>query len=87
MRQNIKTIEVELDDDAEGIIANERYVYITAITKAVIQKHRKGLTVSDKIDRVVTNRWLALPIFVLVMFCHLFCISYYSRCLGYKLGQ
>ena len=68
IEQNIKTIEVELDDDAEGIIANERYVYITAITKSCYTKHRKGLTVSDKIDRVVTNRWLALPIFVLVMF-------------------
>ncbi len=57
-----------MDDDAESIITNERYVYIASIIKKLLKKHSKGLTVSDKIDKVVTNRWLALPIFVLVMF-------------------
>ena len=58
-----------MDDDAESIITNERYVYIASIIKGCYKKkHAGGLTTSDKIDRVVTNRWLALPIFAVVMF-------------------
>ena len=66
---DIRAAEKELDDDAESIITNERYVYIASIIKGCYQKKNAGgLTVSDKIDRVVTNRFLALPIFALVMF-------------------
>ena len=55
------------DDDAESIITNERYEYISDIVKACVKKHSRGLSTSDKIDRIVTNRVLALPIFVLIM--------------------
>ena len=66
---DIKAAERELDDDAESIITNERYVYIAEIIKACYKKKNAGqLSTSDKIDRVVTNRWLGLPIFALVMF-------------------
>ena len=66
---DIKAAEKELDDDAESIITNERYVYIAEIIKACYRKKNAGqLSTSDKIDRVVTNRWLGLPIFALVMF-------------------
>ena len=67
---DIKAAEKELDDDAESIITNERYVYIAQLIKGCYkQKKAKGeLSASDKIDRVVTNRWLGLPIFALVMF-------------------
>ncbi len=69
IENDIRDVEKELDDDAESIITNERYVYIASILKGVHKKHAAGkLTVSDRIDRVVTNRWLALPIFALVMF-------------------
>lgn len=65
----IKGVEDELDDDSESIITNERYVYIASILKGSYVKKNKGsLTVSDKIDKVVTNRFLALPIFAVVMF-------------------
>ena len=65
----ISRIEKEMDDDAESIITNERYVYISSIIGDCCQKASKGkLTVSDKIDKIVTNRWAALPIFALVMF-------------------
>lgn len=65
----ITGVENELDDDSESIITNERYVYIADILKSsYVKKNKGGLTVSDKIDRVVTNRFLALPIFALVMF-------------------
>lgn len=65
----IKMIEKEMDDDTESIITNERYVYISSIIEGCYKKNSKGkLTVSDKIDRIVTNRWLALPIFAVVMF-------------------
>ena len=67
---DIKAAEKELDDDAESIITNERYVYIASIIKGCYKKKNAGkLSVSDKIDKVVTNRWLALPSFVVVMFC------------------
>ncbi len=64
----IKACEDELDDDSESIITNERYTYIGGIVKQCVRKKKRTLTVSDKIDRVVTNRWLALPIFAVVMF-------------------
>ena len=66
---DIKAAEEELDDDAESIITNERYVYIASIIKSCYKKKNKDkLSTSDKIDKVVTNRWLALPIFAVVMF-------------------
>ena len=69
IEEDIRAVEAELDDDAEGIIANERYEYITAITKTCYRKKHVGaLSTSDKIDRIVTNRWLALPIFAVIMF-------------------
>ena len=70
IEEDIKAAEKELDDDAESIITNERYVYIAQLIKGCYkQKKAKGeLSASDKIDRIVTNRWLGLPIFALVMF-------------------
>ena len=66
---DIKAAEKELDDDAESIITNERYVYIAQILKSSYKKANAGsLSKSDKIDRVVTNRWLGLPIFAVIMF-------------------
>lgn len=64
----IAAVEAELDDDAESIITDARYQYITEVVKPCVKKQKSGLTVSDKIDRIVTNRILALPIFALVMF-------------------
>ena len=71
LEQHIADCEKELDDDAESIITNQRYAYINSVvTKAVKKKAAKGsLSVSDKIDQIVTNRILALPIFAAVMFC------------------
>ena len=67
--EDIHNAENELDDDAESIITNERYVYIASVIKSCYKKKSAGkLSVSDKIDRVVTNRWAALPIFAVVMF-------------------
>ena len=69
IEEDIKATERELDDDAESIITNERYIYIEKVLKNTYRKHKVGrLSVSDKIDRVLTNRWAALPIFALVMF-------------------
>ena len=69
IEQDIKAAEQELDDDAESIITNERYVYIAEVIKSCYKKKNVGkLSASDKIDRVVTNRWLGLPIFAVVMF-------------------
>jgi len=66
---DIRAAEKELDDDAESIITNERYVYIAQVIKSCYRKRNAGsLSTSDKIDRVVTNRWLGLPIFAAVMF-------------------
>ena len=66
---DIKAAETEMDDDAESIITNERYIYIASILKGSYKKKSAGkLTVSDKIDKIVTNRILALPIFALVMY-------------------
>ncbi|MCI6760623.1 MAG: ferrous iron transporter B, partial [Clostridiales bacterium] len=69
IEQDIRDAEKELDDDAESIITNERYVYIAQLIKNCYKKKNAGgLSASDKIDRVVTNRWLGLPIFAAVMF-------------------
>lgn len=69
IEQDIQAAEDELDDDAESIITNERYVYIASIIKSSYKKaSSEKLSTSDKIDKIVTNRWLGLPIFALVMF-------------------
>ncbi len=69
VEQDIKAAEKELDDDAESLITNERYVYIAEVLKGTYKKKDPNkLTISDKIDKVVTNRWLGLPIFIVVMF-------------------
>lgn len=69
IEKDIQAAEKELDDDAESIITNERYIYIASIIKSCYKKKNKGkLTTSDKIDKVVTNRWLGLPIFAVIMF-------------------
>ena len=66
---DIQAAEQEADDDAESIITGERYVYIAGVIKSCYKKKKAGsLTTSDKIDKIVTNRWLGLPIFALVMF-------------------
>ncbi len=78
IEEDIKAAEEELDDDAESIITNERYVYIAEIIKSCYKKKNAGkLSNSDKIDRVVTNRWLGLPIFALIMF-----LVYYISMVG-----
>lgn len=64
----IGACEKEFDDDSESIITNERYQYITKVIKSCVQKKQSGMTLSDKVDRIVTNRWLALPIFAVVMY-------------------
>lgn len=75
---DIQAAEEELDDDAESIITNERYVYIAQLIKGCYKKKNAGkLSTSDKIDRVVTNRWLGLPIFAVVMF-----LVYYIAMVG-----
>ena len=63
----ISELEKKEDDDAESIITNERYSYIAKLVGRCLQKKKTGMTTSDKIDRIVTNRWLALPIFAVVM--------------------
>lgn len=69
IEKDIKAVEDEYDDDAESIITNERYVYIGKIINSVYKNKQKGqLSTSDKIDKIVTNRWLGLPIFMVVMF-------------------
>ena len=69
IENDIKAAEKELDDDAESVITNERYIYIAQILKSSYKKANAGkLSNSDKIDRVVTNRWLGLPIFAAIMF-------------------
>ena len=69
IENDIKAVETEMDDDAESIITNERYIYIGEVIKACYKKkNHGGLSTSDKIDRIVTNRWLGLPIFAAVMF-------------------
>lgn len=69
IENDIKAAEEELDDDSESIITNERYIYIASIIKGVLKKKNTNkLSTSDKIDKIVTNRWLGLPIFAVVMF-------------------
>ncbi len=69
IEDDIKAAEEELDDDAESIITNERYIYIGSIIKSCYKKKGTGtLSTSDKIDKIVTNRWLGLPIFAVIMF-------------------
>ncbi len=69
IEEDIKAAETELDDDSESIITNERYVYIAQVLKGCYKKKNAGgLSTSDKIDKIVTNRWLGLPIFAVVMF-------------------
>ena len=69
IEEDIKAAETALDDDAESIITNERYIYIAEVIKGCFKKKtERKLTKSDRIDRIVTNRWLGLPIFALVMF-------------------
>ena len=69
IEKDIAAAEAELDDDAESIITNERYIYIASVIKACYKKKNVGkLSTSDKIDKVVTNRWLGLPIFAVIMF-------------------
>ncbi|MDY3928453.1 MAG: ferrous iron transport protein B [Clostridia bacterium] len=69
IERDIADAEKELDDDAESIITNERYVYIAQLIKGCYKKKNSGrISVSDKIDRIVTNRWLGLPIFAVIMF-------------------
>lgn len=78
IEEDIKAAEKELDDDAESIITNERYVYIAEIIKTCYNKKNTGkLSYSDKIDKVVTNRWLGLPIFAVVMY-----LVYYISMVG-----
>ena len=78
IEQDIAAAEKELDDDAESIITNERYVYIATVIKACYKKKSGGkLSTSDKIDKIVTNRWLGLPIFAVVMF-----LVYYISMVG-----
>lgn len=70
LEQHIKDCEKEMDDDSESIITSQRYDYIQKLVAKTVKKAKSGvkLSASDKIDRVVTNRWLALPVFALVMF-------------------
>ena len=69
IEKDIQAAETELDDDAESIITNERYIYIAEVIKSCYKKKNVGkLTTSDKIDRIVTNRWLGLPIFAAIMY-------------------
>ena len=69
IEEDIAHVEEEMDDDAESIITNERYEYIERVLRTCYtKKNRGGLTLSDKIDRVLTNRYLALPIFAMIMF-------------------
>ena len=78
IEEDIKAAESELDDDAESIITNERYVYIAEILKTCYNKKNAGkLSYSDKIDKVVTNRWLGLPIFAVIMY-----LVYYISMVG-----
>lgn len=68
MKEIITDAEQSMDDDTESIITNERYEYIEKLVKNCLKKKNTGMTVSDKIDRVITNRFLALPVFVAIMF-------------------
>ena len=73
----ITQCETEFDDDSDSIIINERYDYITGVVKACVKRHTSGATLSEKIDNVMTNRYLALPIFAVIM-CGVYYISIQS---------
>ena len=82
IEEDIKAAENELDDDSESIITNERYIYIGSVIKSCYKKKNANkLTKSDKIDKIVTNRWLGLPIFAVIMF-----IVYYVAMVGIGAG-
>lgn len=82
IENDIRAVEKEFDDDAESIITNERYIYIADVIKSCYKKKSKEkFSLSDKIDRIVTNRWLALPIFVVIMF-----LVYYLSVSGGGIG-
>ena len=68
IENDISKVEKELDDNSESLITNERYLFINNVIDGSYKKKRKGETTSDKIDKIVTNRFLALPIFAVVMF-------------------
>ena len=68
IKEIVSAVEKEMDDDGESIITNERYEYIAELMKHCVHKKRSGMSISDKVDRIVTNRVLAIPIFVVVMF-------------------
>lgn len=68
LKEIVNHAQEVMDDDTESIITNERYEYIAKLIKNCLQRKRQGMTISDKIDRVITNRWLALPIFAAIMF-------------------
>ncbi len=68
IEQDIRSAEKEMDDDSESIITNERYIFIASVIKGCLKKKNSGESLSDRIDKVVTNRFLALPIFAVVMF-------------------
>ena len=69
IEKDIKRAEEEMDDDAESIITNERYLFIESVTKVCYKRHRTtNMSTSDKIDKIVTNRWAGLPIFAAIMF-------------------
>lgn len=80
----VSKAEKELDDDAESIITDARYKYISSIIGGCYKKNKKKkLTASDKIDRVVTNRWLALPDFRCCYVDSVLCVGNHCRCLGH----
>ncbi|MBP1588527.1 MAG: ferrous iron transporter B [Clostridia bacterium] len=81
IEQDIKAADAEKDDDAESIITEERYTYIASVLKKCYRKKNQGLTLSDKIDKVVTSKWLGIPIFILIMF-----IVYYVSMVGVGLA-
>ena len=82
IEKDIQAAEQEMDDDAEAIITNERYIYIAGLIKGIyVKKSSEKLSASDKIDKIVTNRWLALPIFAGVMFL------VYALAMGKSIGD
>ncbi len=87
IENNIKELEEKHDDDMESIVTDERYKFIQKIVKTTVKKGKEKLTVSDKIDKIVTNRVLGIPIFIAVMFYCILYISYDNRYIGYQLDK
>lgn len=77
----------EFDDDAESVITDQRYVYIQKVIEETVKKPAQKMSLSDKIDSIVTNRLLGIPIFVLVMWAGLLCIRYYRGYIRNRLDQ